>query len=74
MDLHGDAFLSWDSNLILFLYLFFLFYPDNVSTIRVYTMTLLRPWFIVGDVDFEPRTSASEVWCVTKEPPHLLTT
>ena len=27
---------------------------------------------IVGNAGFEPGTSASEVWCATNEPPHLL--
>ena len=35
------------------------------------TMILQRPRIIVGDADFEPGTSASEVWRATNEPPHL---
>ena len=34
-------------------------------------MILQRIRIIVGDAGFEPRTSASEVWCATNEPPHL---
>ena len=31
----------------------------------------LRWRFFVGDAEFEPGTSASEVWCTINEPPHL---
>ena len=31
------------------------------------TMILQRPRIFVGDAGFEPRTSASEVWCATNE-------
>ena len=35
-------------------------------------MILPRIRIIVGDAGFEPGTFASEVWCATNEPPHLL--
>ena len=34
-------------------------------------MILQRIRIIVGDAEFEPGTSASEVWRTTNEPPHL---
>ena len=39
--------------------------------LQYYTMLLQPPRIIVGDAEFEPRTSASEVWHTTNEPPHL---
>ena len=38
----------------------------------LFTMILQRIRIIVGDAGFEPGTSASEVWCTSNEPPHLL--
>ena len=40
-----------------------LFYPE---ILQYYTMILQRPRIIVGDVGFEPGTSAPEVWRATK--------
>ena len=37
----------------------------------IVTMILQRIRTIVGDAEFEPGTSAPEVWCATNEPPHL---
>ena len=46
--------------------------PSTLRSLQYYTMILQRPGIIVGDAEFEPGTSAPEVWRVTNEPPYLL--
>ena len=39
--------------------------PSTLRFLQYYTMILQRPRIIVGDAEFEPGTSPSEVWHTT---------
>ena len=62
---------------IIYIFFFFLlFFPGVVFPLyleifsTLFTMQRIR--IIVENAGFEPRTSASEVWCASYEPPYHL--
>ena len=71
---YTSGFLTGHNQSPIFLDLFCLRgrFPSLPSVfLRYYTMILQRIRILVGYAGFEPGTSAPEIWCASKVPPHL---